>query len=326
MGVESERLHAAGNGWSPVYAADNIAVVSIAFLLPSADEAVIWRGPKKNGLIKQFLKDVAWGEIDYLVVDTPPGTSDEHLSLAQYLKATRIDGAVVLTTPQVAGARRVGRPCRGCTPTPASRRCRCSTCARKSRFAARLASPSSASSKTWPALSAPTATWVTADWLAGGRMRAPCTHQCSLLPCGQTESAIFPPTTGGAAAMATDMGVPFLGRVPLDPRIGKCCDEGVSFVQTVPDSPAAEAYRAIVKRTSVRRMVRFVPSYVRSRRAAAAAPHRHCRLLRAAGRGARESVNAACPFCITYRVTRSTVRRKSRNPYRAVRKQGECRT
>ena len=100
LGVEEERLHATSDGWTPVYAGDNLAVVSIAFMLSSPDEAVIWRGPKKNGLIKQFLKDVAWGPLDYLVVDTPPGTSDEHLSLAQYLKATRIDGAVVLTTPQ----------------------------------------------------------------------------------------------------------------------------------------------------------------------------------------------------------------------------------
>ena len=52
----------------------------------SEDDAVIWRGPKKNGLIKQFLRDVDWGEQDFLLVDTPPGTSDEHLSIAQYLK------------------------------------------------------------------------------------------------------------------------------------------------------------------------------------------------------------------------------------------------
>lgn len=53
------------------------------------------------GLIKQFLKDVDWGELDFLVVDTPPGTSDEHLSITQYLKSTIIDGAVIITTPQV---------------------------------------------------------------------------------------------------------------------------------------------------------------------------------------------------------------------------------
>jgi hypothetical protein len=55
------------------------------------------------GLIKQFLRDVDWGDIDYLLVDTPPGTSDEHLSILQYLKTVRITGAVVVTTPQVGG-------------------------------------------------------------------------------------------------------------------------------------------------------------------------------------------------------------------------------
>ena len=54
-----------------------------------------------TGLIKQFLRDVDWGEVDYLVVDTPPGTSDEHLSIVQYLSSTHVDGAVVITTPQV---------------------------------------------------------------------------------------------------------------------------------------------------------------------------------------------------------------------------------
>ena len=53
-----------------------------------------------TGLIKQFLRDVDWGDIDYLVVDTPPGTSDEHLSIVQYLSSTKVDGAVVITTPQ----------------------------------------------------------------------------------------------------------------------------------------------------------------------------------------------------------------------------------
>ena len=51
------------------------------FMLPNSDDPVIWRGPRKNGLIKQFMKDVHWGELDYLVVDTPPGTSDEHISV-----------------------------------------------------------------------------------------------------------------------------------------------------------------------------------------------------------------------------------------------------
>ena len=77
----------------------NLGVMSVGFMLDNEDTAVIWRGPKKNGLIKQFLRDVEWGSLDYLVVDTPPGTSDEHLSLAQYL-AGEITGAVIVTTPQ----------------------------------------------------------------------------------------------------------------------------------------------------------------------------------------------------------------------------------
>lgn len=100
FGAAEEKVHSSGAGWSPVYVSDNLAVMSIGFLLNSADDAVIWRGPKKNGMIKQFLRDVDWGSLDYLVVDTPPGTSDEHLSIVQYLSATPPVAAVVVTTPQ----------------------------------------------------------------------------------------------------------------------------------------------------------------------------------------------------------------------------------
>eukprot|EP00959_Pyramimonas_sp_CCMP1952_P088892 1860047-Pyramimonas_sp.AAC.1 len=60
-------------GWSPVYVQDNLGVMSIGFMLQSPDDAVVWRGPRKNGLIKQFMKDVNWGDLDYLIIDTPPG-------------------------------------------------------------------------------------------------------------------------------------------------------------------------------------------------------------------------------------------------------------
>ncbi|RKF62209.1 Cytosolic Fe-S cluster assembly factor nbp35 [Golovinomyces cichoracearum] len=100
MGVEEESIHVSGAGWSPVWVLENLGVMSIQFMLPNRDDAVIWRGPKKNGLIKQFLKDVEWGEMDVLLVDTPPGTSDEHLSVNTFLKESGIDGAVVITTPQ----------------------------------------------------------------------------------------------------------------------------------------------------------------------------------------------------------------------------------
>jgi Mrp family chromosome partitioning ATPase len=68
MGVEGEQVHQSNSGWSPVYVSDNLSIMSIGFMLPNPDEAIIWRGPKKNGLIKQFLKDVVWGELDYLVI------------------------------------------------------------------------------------------------------------------------------------------------------------------------------------------------------------------------------------------------------------------
>ena len=101
LGLGGARVHAAASGWSPVWVNENLGVMSVGFMLPRDDDAVIWRGPKKNGLIRQFLADVDWGELDFLVVDTPPGTSDEHISLAQLLKgAKNLAGAVVVTTPQ----------------------------------------------------------------------------------------------------------------------------------------------------------------------------------------------------------------------------------
>ena len=97
-GLVGQEVHQSASGWSPVYVEDNLGVMSIGFMLPKADDAVIWRG--QAGLIKKFLTDVVWNELDFLVVDTPPGTSDEHISIVQLLKESKIDGAVVVTTPQ----------------------------------------------------------------------------------------------------------------------------------------------------------------------------------------------------------------------------------
>eukprot|EP01036_Dinobryon_divergens_P057031 gene57031-76150_t len=72
LGLLGEQVHQSATGWSPVYVTDNLGVMSIGFMLPSNDDAIIWRGPRKNGLIKQFLSDVDWGELDYLIIDTPP--------------------------------------------------------------------------------------------------------------------------------------------------------------------------------------------------------------------------------------------------------------
>jgi len=200
LGVEGEQVHQSASGWSPVYVEDNISVMSVGFLLSSADDAVIWRGPRKNGIIKQMLRDVDWGDLDYLVVDTPPGTSDEHLSLSQYLSQTPVDGAIIVSTPQEVSlldarkeidfCRKVSLPIIGVVENMSSFVC------------------------------------------------PKCSH----------ESVIFPPSTGGAEKMASDAGVMFLGRIPLDPRIGMACDQGKSFIGDVPDSPATQAYIDVVNK------------------------------------------------------------------------------
>ena len=85
-------------GIQPATAFEGIKVMSVGFFLPNNDDAVIWRGPMKYGVIRQFLTDVEWGDLDYLIVDSPPGTGDEPLSVAQLIGA--VDGAVLVTTPQ----------------------------------------------------------------------------------------------------------------------------------------------------------------------------------------------------------------------------------
>ncbi|XP_048349134.1 cytosolic Fe-S cluster assembly factor NUBP1 isoform X1 [Sphaerodactylus townsendi] len=200
FGLEGEQVHQSGSGWSPVYVEENLGVMSVGFLLSSPDDAVIWRGPKKNGMIKQFLRDVDWGEIDYLIVDTPPGTSDEHLSIVQYLSATHIDGAVIITTPQEVALQDVRKEINFC---------------RKVKL---------------PVIGV-------VENMSG-----------FVCPKCKKESQIFPPTTGGAELMCHTLNVPLLGKVPLDPQIGKSCDSGCSFFSEIPNSPATLSYRDIIQR------------------------------------------------------------------------------
>lgn len=89
------------------YGVGSLSVMSIGFLLQNQDDAVIWRGPRKFSVIRQFLKDVAWGKLDYLIVDSPPGTGDEPLAVAQLIQ--NADGAVVVTTPQQVSVQDVRR-------------------------------------------------------------------------------------------------------------------------------------------------------------------------------------------------------------------------
>ncbi|KAH9486540.1 Cytosolic Fe-S cluster assembly factor CFD1 [Psilocybe cubensis] len=104
FGIDDQGVHQSSDGWVPVYAdgpSARVACMSVGFLLKNKGDSVVWRGPKKNGMIRQFLSDVRWGELDYLVIDTPPGTSDEHLSLMEHMAGVHSRlSAVIVTTPQ----------------------------------------------------------------------------------------------------------------------------------------------------------------------------------------------------------------------------------
>ena len=234
MGIEDETVHQSSSGWSPIYPEENLAVMSIGFLLENADDPVIWRGPKKNGehasqfvctsplsavgfagMIKQFLRDVDWGDIDYMLIDTPPGTSDEHLSIVQYLKDCGIDGAIIVSTPQEVSLRDVRKEISFCRKVGVE-------------IIGLLENMSS--------------------------FICPKCNVCSIVPTlsplityQQIPSTIFPTTTGGVKALAQEMDLRFLGSIPLDPRIGKSCDFGEPFVQTHPDSPAAKSYLSVTE-------------------------------------------------------------------------------
>ncbi|KAF8317073.1 P-loop containing nucleoside triphosphate hydrolase protein [Clavulina sp. PMI_390] len=202
LGLTKEEIHSSASGWSPVFVQDNLCTMSVGFMLPSERDAVMWRGPKKNGLIAQFLKDVDWGDLDYLVIDTPPGTSDEHLSVVQYLKESGIDGAVLITTPQEVALQDVRREIDFCRKV-------------------------------------------------GIRIIGLVENMAGFVcPGCKNTSQIFKPSSGGAKRLAEETGIELLGSIPLDPRIGKSADYGVSFLDEYPDSPATTAYLDIIDRIS----------------------------------------------------------------------------
>ncbi|KAL3131467.1 cytosolic Fe-S cluster assembly factor nbp35 [Trebouxia sp. C0009 RCD-2024] len=216
LGLEGEEIHQSNAGWSPVYVEDNLGVMSIGFMLQNPDDAVIWRGPRKNALIKQFLKDVDWGNIDYLVVDAPPGTSDEHISIAQFLKASNVDGAIIVTTPQEVSiidvrkeinfCKKVGIPVLGVVENMSG------LSQQLDKF--RFFSPGPNGSQQ--------------DVTDQVMQHLPAELQSCI---AQTD--VFHASKGGAQQMAKDMQVPFLGRVPLDPLLSRAAEEGRSAFASV---------------------------------------------------------------------------------------------
>lgn len=167
---------------------DNLLVVSIETMLAERDEAVIWRGPKKLSAIRQFLSDVSWGPLDFLLLDAPPGTGDEPLAVARNMPGAK---AILVTTPQEVSLANV----------------------RKSiRFAQKVG--------------------LEIAGLIENMSGFVCPH------CGQPTDLFG---RGGGRLLAEAAGLPFLGAVPLEPRVVKASDEGRPFVLEDPRSSFALA-------------------------------------------------------------------------------------
>ncbi|PVD30967.1 hypothetical protein C0Q70_10243 [Pomacea canaliculata] len=117
--LDGQSVHQCPEGWLPVYVdkEQKLGVMSIGFLLENNDDAIIWRGPKKTAMIKQFLSDVHWQNTEYLIIDTPPGTSDEHITVMENLRAFNPDGAILVTTPQAVAVGDVRRELTFCRKT-----------------------------------------------------------------------------------------------------------------------------------------------------------------------------------------------------------------
>jgi ATP-binding protein involved in chromosome partitioning len=173
-----------------------IKVISMGMLVPP-DQPIIWRGPMLHGAVQQFMRDVQWGELDYLVVDLPPGTGDVALSMAQ---SVPMAGAVVVTTPQGVAVSDV----------------------RKAVGMFRQLN-------------------IPVLGVIENMSYFVCSH-CS------ERTEIF--GSGGGAQMAEDLGIPFLGEVPIDTRVRSGGDEGRPIVDAAPEAPAAEAFVTLSSRVA----------------------------------------------------------------------------
>ncbi len=194
LNIENEKVVGNEEGIQPIRISPQLKVMSMAFFLTSRDSPVIWRGPLKMRAIKQFLGEVEWGNLDYLIVDLPPGTGDEPLSIAQLIP----DGkAVLVTTPQDVAL----------------------LDSRKAvMFAKVLRMPGI------------------------GIVENMSGFAC--IPCGK-EIGLF--KTGGGRRASMELGVPFLGSIPIDEKIVESGDKGIPFILGHKKSNAAKAFMEITK-------------------------------------------------------------------------------
>jgi Mrp family chromosome partitioning ATPase len=198
LGLEGQRLVSGEEGMLPIEIG-GLKVLSVGFLLKSADDPVIWRGPMKIGVIRQFIEDVDWGDLDLLVIDAPPGTGDEPLTVCQLIPD--LDGAVIVTTPQKVAAVDVRKSINFCKEMG-----------------------------------------VTVLGVVENMSGFACPK------CGEVTPIL---RANGGRAMAKEMNVPFLGSIPIDPLIAESGDAGKAFVESAARSPAAGAFREIVRELSL---------------------------------------------------------------------------
>lgn len=196
LGLKGERLGVSPAGMFPVTADVGVKVVSMDFLLPTEESPVIWRGPLKMSAIRQFLANVAWGPLEFLLIDLPPGTGDESLSILQLLP--EMDGVVIVTIPSEVSQSVVKKAI---------------TFARKMN--------------------------VPIFGIVENMSGMVCPH------CGEVVDVF---SRGGGRKVADEMGVEFLGSIPLDPRVSADSDEGVPFIRKHPDLPASQAFMKVVEK------------------------------------------------------------------------------
>jgi Mrp family chromosome partitioning ATPase len=178
----------------PLVYNENVKVVSLEYMMKDRDEAIIWRGPLKIQAIRQFVADMDWGELDYLVVDAPPGTGDEPLSVAQTIPNVQ---AVVVTTPQAVALADVRKSINFCK---------------------------------------------TVEMPIIGIV-----ENMSGFICPHCEEPVDIFSSGGGEKTARDFELPFLGRVPMDPRVVVGGDSGQPYLSSDENSPAVKAFAAVVE-------------------------------------------------------------------------------
>lgn len=221
MGLDGRRLHVEEGRIHPAQGHLGVKVISMAFLLDDDDTPVVWRGPIKLGAIQQFIGDVEWGDLDYLVIDFPPGTSDEPLTVAQSLPD--IDGMVIVTTPQDVAL----------------------LDSRKSiGFAESLKVPVLGVVENMSGYTlhgrAPAGTEVQIAG-PGGR-----THTATADDDGSFNVTLDLFKQGGGAATAEEFGIPFLGALPFDPGFVRGGDDGVHRIVSDPEGASSVAFGKVV--------------------------------------------------------------------------------